>query len=74
MPRDDHVEAGRARVEEHLVVLHRRLFGTERTTDDPLLQEQADLMDELLTHESDTRLAWGGLLAALLADPDLVLY
>jgi hypothetical protein len=57
-----------------VVALHRALFGARVAPDGPEAEGALELLADLSVVEPDMPLAWAGLLAALLRDPELVSY
>ena len=59
---------------EQLQALHLRLFGKRVEADDVEITETLALWQDLHAYSGDTARAWGGVLSALLRDPDILLY
>lgn len=65
---------GQEAVVAQIVDLHARLFGRRVAPGGPEVEANLGLWEALYEVHHDPRRAWAGLLAALLADPDMLLY
>jgi hypothetical protein len=67
-------ETGREAMVAQLVALHLRLFGHRVAADGPEIAANLELWSDLYAIDGDAKLAWTGVLSALLRDPDFLLY
>ena len=59
---------------QQLVDLHARVSGRTVRPDGPEVAAHAELFDALIATDPDPVAAWTGVVAAMLRDPDLLLY
>jgi len=74
LPPSTHVDDDPTAAVAQLQSLHRRIFGTTVAADGPEVEPNLALWHDLYDIEGDPEGAWGGVLTALLRDPDLLLY